>query len=135
MHAQQDPVCKVSLQSIEKSQGSRLCTIVLMSAGFRSRVKDIRQSYPIVCNRNLISFRTAEAINVAAEESYYELMVTCNVRMIDNNEDFFFISRAYNANQVFVYSLQNPERKLYLENLSTNVSIIHDYYNFGTVEI
>lgn len=90
-----------------------------------------------------VSFVTNEAREEIKEsgEKYYELMVYCEAEQFDLNEEEncdeprvlvrFFVSRAYNQNQVFVYSVgkgENPDcclsnGKAYLENLSTNLGI------------
>ena len=60
-------------------------------------------------------------------------MVACYTKAPEKK--VFYISRAYNPNQAFVYVQESSDDKLYLEILSTNVSIIRESYNFDDIEI
>ena len=56
--------------------------------------------------------------------------------MINGNMRMIYISRAYNPNQVFVYSqVEVDTDKFYIENLSTDVNIVHERYYFDNIEI
>lgn len=84
-----------------------------------------------------VSFRTEEALVQSAGESYRERMMICFLRTIDFNiPTSVYISRAYESNQVFVYSQDFLDQKIYLENLVVNVSIVHEplSFNFDDVE-
>jgi hypothetical protein len=56
--------------------------------------------------------------------------------MLDNNTIVkFYVSRAYNPGQVFVYAVNDVSGDIYLEVLCTDVSIVREPYDFGNVEI
>lgn len=61
-------------------------------------------------------------------------MVPCRALTIDDEVETFFISRAYNPNQVFIYIKDVYRNEVYLENLSTNVGTVHERYDFSNVE-
>ena len=46
----------------------------------------------------------------------------------------FYISRAYTSNEIFVYCKNVLDEKLYLENLSVNLSIIDGLNSFDFIE-
>lgn len=88
------------------------------------------------CFQEAITFRTEESrYETSDRNTYYERMVRCYAGMTDGRIQMFLISRAYNPNQVFVYSQNLMDGTVYLENLSIDVSIVHERYNFGSVEI
>lgn len=90
------------------------------------------------CHQNVISFRTDDGKREAAGRSFHEIMVRCDISTIFGVQKEFYISRAYTPNQVFVYSCitdSSGQKKIYPENLSLDISIVHDRYNFGNVEI
>lgn len=122
-------MCRLNLlfMGIENLEGPRLCAIVLMSSYFKEKVKYLREKQPVSCTKRYISFRTVNARDEVAGKLYFEFMAQCDVVMVNGTDGFYFISRAYNSNQVFVYSYNNPDGKLYIENLSTNVNIVDDY--------
>ena len=66
-------------------------------------------------------------------------MIRCYAQRIDDGgREFYHISRAYRPSEVFVYQQEGLDgglNKMYLENLSTHVGIVHELYNFGDVEI
>ena len=62
-------------------------------------------------------------------------MIRCYVTLVNGDDHFFYISRAYNPHQVFVYSVDPTNGDIYLEIMSTDVSIVYELYNFGKVEI
>jgi len=52
-------------------------------------------------------------------------MVTCRaLKVLTDEEVYFYISRAYAKNRVFVYSIDDSGQFLYLENLSFNISVM-----------
>lgn len=82
-----------------------------------------------------ISFKTEEGAQEAADRVYSEFLVPCLATTSDGSEAVFYISRGYNPYQVFVW-IRNPlNMQIYLQNLSTGVSLAHELYNFGNVEI
>lgn len=135
-----DPVCKLNSADYDDNADLRLCSIVFNSSYFKTKVEYIKPMLNKFYYREKISFRTEEGIRKTLHQSdkYYEILLGCGVRMNTGEEKYFYISRAYNPNQVFVYSYMKNHYgrlKLYLENLSLDVSIVHELYNFGNVEI
>ena len=52
-------------------------------------------------------------------------MIYCKSQFLKTKaEAHFYVSRAYKSGQMFVYRYDSQSGKIYLENLSTNVSII-----------
>lgn len=88
------------------------------------------------CRKEKVSFKTEEGVKLAAGKSYYERMTYCYTRsLVDGKElSFEYISRAYRSNEVFVYRRDTSNQKIYLENLSTNVSIADELNSFDFVE-
>ena len=87
------------------------------------------------CFWKKISFRTEEANERAGSQEYSEIMMRCFAKKILSGPQVFYISRAYNPHQTFVYIQDDRDSKFYIHHLSTNVSVVHDRYNFGEVEI
>ena len=132
-----DPICQFNFAgSLEDIKVTRLCAIILQSASFKKKVK-----YPVpdIINRCYlmeVSLRSKEAIEKANKNYYFERMVLCRAPLRDSEEkEYFYISRAYNPNEVFVYTADPRNGRIYLKNLSINVSIVHERYNFGNIEI
>ena len=50
-------------------------------------------------------------------------------------EKTFYVSTAYNPNQVFVSTMNPFDKPLYLRNLIVDVSVVHEPYSFSDVEI
>lgn len=134
-----DPVCKLNSGNFEDNAELRLCSIVLNSTYFKNIVKYVKRTLSKVYYRNIIAFRTDEGLEEAAANSYFkEIMLCCEVITVTGKAKQFYISRAYNPNQVFVYSFSpdsSGRMRLHLENLSIDVSIVQEPYNFGNVEI
>lgn len=82
-------------------------------------------------------FDSAEALWEGADKVYRERMVLCYATLQDSdNLGLYYVSRAYNPNQVFVYTASDPtDGTLRIVNLCTDVSIVHERYNLGDVEI
>lgn len=133
-----DPVCKINIGPIEEDATIRLCSMVFNSSRFKKKVKRVEPVLKWDCSKRIVSFRTEEGLREAGKRLYHEICIRCKVDMIDGDSKEFFISRAYNPNQVFVYSEISDffgNKIMYLKNLSTNVCIIHERYDFGNVEI
>ena len=91
------------------------------------------------CEFRVVSFRTAEAVEYAAGNSFYERMIPCvsrltNARSKKKSLAYFFISRAYTSNHVLVYQFDPSNGNIYLENLSSNVPIVDELNSFDLVE-
>lgn len=106
----------------------------MSSSYFEDKIKELTMVHYTHYFNEEISFRTEEGIEEAFNQSYRENMLQCYVLTVDGYEEMFYVSRAYNPNHVFVYIEDHSNNKFYLENLSTNVSIVHERYNFGSVE-
>jgi hypothetical protein len=109
----------------------------LSSSHFKDRVSQPQEALPVACQREKVSFRRAEALAPTAGKSpYYELMLRCYAQVPNSNTPgLFLVSRAYNPNEVFVYTSDPHSDEIYLDILSTNVSIVHEPYEFGNVEV
>ena len=81
------------------------------------------------CSVIEVSFRTPAAIQLLEEtgqqQPYQERMTRCVSADINdpNRRVSIYLGRGYKANQLYVYQRVKPEGKVYLVNLSTNVSI------------
>jgi hypothetical protein len=86
------------------------------------------------CYYQEVSFQTSDAKREAARTGkYYEWMIYCKAQTVGSNtEAHFYVSRAYKSYEMFVYRAVTPSYAIYLENLSTNVSIVDDA---GTTEL
>lgn len=130
-----DPLCRLVPDELpEQNQHYRLCVAVSRSSYFKSKVLyPGREVYP--CVEMQVSFRTKEALEVA-DDLYYEKMIPCESRYADirRGQSLMYISRAYKSNEVFVYTLDFSDGNIYLENLSTNISIIDEINSFDFVE-
>ena len=122
-----------------KERPFQLCASVLGSTYFADRVQ-----YPSRVSYNTnqdfwytekVFFRTAEGSDEGAAEFYKEFVLPCNADTASEEEEVFYISRAYNPYEVFVFAKDPRNDQLYLENLVTNVSVVHERYHFGHVEI
>lgn len=128
-----DPLCKLILGN---GQHLRFCVAISTSSYFEYIIR-----YPyglnFACFKEKVSFKTTEAIAEAAGKSYYERMIRCRstyIAPLESDTSFLFISRAYLSNAVFVYRENPIDKKIYLENLSTNVSIVDEINSFDFVE-
>lgn len=110
-----------------------------MAISSSSEFKD-KINYPLpnphICEERLVSFRTSEGIKEAAKKYYYERMTLCESTYVNPSlgDSFLYISRAYKSNEVFVYVLDRTDNKIYLENLSTNISVADELNSFDFVE-
>ena len=108
----------------------------MSSSYFKNKVTQPYDAVPVKCKREKVSFRRAEAVEEATGRSYNELMLRCYAVLSDAiTPGSFYISRAYNPNQVLVYTKDLHSDEIYLEILSVNVSTVHEPYDFGNVEI
>ena len=105
------------------NQHYRICMAVCTSSNFR-----YAQHAPQACRKEILSFRNTDVINhhLLVGQSYYERMTICSCKHFSHNVvvDDVYISRAYKSNQVFVYRRDPANKKLFLDNLSTNISIV-----------
>jgi len=111
---------------------------VYRSSYFKDEVDRQRHS-PHPCYKKEVSFRTPEAMKQAADRSYHEQMSLCfsthgRPLQSQKHESFLYISRAYRSNQVFVYRQDREDERIYLENLSYNISIFDELNSFDFVE-
>ena len=108
---------------------------VSRSSYFRGKIR-----YPgqvaYSCDEREISFRTRDARNKAGKKSYRERMIHCHTGYVkpQEGENLLYVSRAYKSNEIFAYSYNPSDAKYYLENLSTDVSIIDELNSFDFVE-
>lgn len=129
-----DPLCRL-ISVGERNQHYRLCVAVSRSSYFKDIIEyPPKEFYP--CELREISFRTAEAIREAGHRRYVERMTLCRSIYVDSDEgdSLIFISRAYISNQVFVYEFDSLDNEVYLENLSTNISIVDELNSFDLIE-
>jgi hypothetical protein len=134
-----DPLCKLVSERITdpNNQHYRFCVAVSRSAYFKDKVKYPPPTSGHGCRERKISFRTEEGVTEVATKSYYERMTPCYLTHVDPREGEsvrLFISRAYLSNQVLVYRRDSADAKIYLENLSTRVSILDELNSFDFVE-
>lgn len=133
-----DPLCKlVSKDPYNfENQYFRLCVAVFRSSYFEDNTVYPEKRNSHACKMKEVSFRTKEALDAANGRSYRERMIFCNSRYVepDNEPIFLYISRAYLSNQVFVYQHDLSDGKIYLENLSTDISIVDELNSFDFVE-
>lgn len=133
-----DPLCKLISGKI--NQHSRLCTAINRSDYFKNKIR-YPNTEPYPCDEQKISFKTAEGVEEAriSGKSYHERMILCLISMFIDREETesftdLFISRAYKSNYVFVY-IRNPSNgKIYLENISSNISVIDELNSFDFTE-
>lgn len=132
-----DPVCRLISKERSDNQHFRLCAIVLTSSYFITRFKYPTRVNAYAVFEDQISFRTTDANLRSVGKEYHERIVVCPVRIIDSSHQTrVYISRAYKSNEVFVYLRDPSDGRLYLENLSVNVGIVHEPFtcNFDDVE-
>ena len=136
-----DPLCKLitSTASDDSSnEHDRFCSKICASSYFSD---DRMAKYSLItatlpCQSIEISFRTLDGIKSAAEETYRELMAPCLCRFLGSIDglNYLYISRAYVSNQILVYNGGHMDGRIYLENLSTHVSIVDEINSFDFVE-
>ena len=110
--------------------------LALKSSHFEGKIKYPRRSHSNICSFHKIAFKTDEAEeDERSKKSYQERMIRCEAHVRDH-EGYtnFYISRGYQPGQVFLY-VSGPPNEVHLENLSANIGIVHEPYNFGDVEI
>ena len=117
------------------NQHLRLCVAVLRSSYFADKIQ-YPENQPSRCYEEEISFRSIEALEEAGTESFYERMTQCYSEFLEPPEDpsDLYISRAYLSNAIFVYRRDPYDDKIYLENVSTNISIVDELNTFNIVE-
>jgi len=122
--------------NLEDDQVFQLCATIFTASYFEGQIEypsHEAENHSFVDEN--ISFRTEEGMEKAAGNSYNELVLECNVNTTKDDQTVFYISRGYNPNQVFAFIKDDFDDDLYLENLFADVSIVHERYNFGEVEI
>lgn len=131
-----DPICK--LISSETHQHYRICVAVHRSSHFKDKLK-----YPPLttnpCFEREVSFKTVQGIKEAAGKPHYERMLLCSSEYAHGQVggkrfSHLYISRAYRSNEVFVYLYDHTDKKIYLENFSTNIAIVDELNSFDFVE-
>lgn len=129
-----DPLCKLVMDdTYNQNQYYRLCVVVSRSSYFKHELP-YPDGWPIhSCEVKELSFRTTAALGEASGMSYYERMTHCTFRDA-TGESYLYISRAYLSSQLFVYLLDPADGKLYLENLSTNISIVDELNSYDFIE-
>jgi len=118
-----DPLCQLIPRDLKYNQKLRICVKALGSSYFEGKLKNYRDALiKDQCYRRKISFQT-EYGKEAARSSYYDWIIDCDATDLRSNSGaIFYVSRAYNSNHVFVYTLSGEN--LYLETLATNMTII-----------
>lgn len=134
-----DPLCKlVSNRLIDpNNQYHRLCVAVSRSSLYAAKIKYPHPGNIRTCDEIEVSFRTKRGSAKAAGVTYYERVVLCYSVLANRRrkkESFLYISRAYKSNQVFLYRFNPSDRKMYLENLMTNINIMDELNSFDFVE-
>ena len=131
-----DPLCKsVSNSKFDpRNQHYRFCVAVSRSAYFENEIM-YPENIPYDCSIQEVSFRTVEGLRETAGRIYHERMMFCSVEYSSllGGGSFLYISRAYRSNEVFVYH-RNSDGMIYLENLSSNVSVADEINSFDFVE-
>lgn len=134
-----DPFCKLISGEVldPNNQHYRFCVAISRSAHFKNKIKYPERAPTFPCNGVEVSFRTADGKSKATGRLYYERMTLCLSKYEDFSDGDFvhlYISRAYRSNQLFVYFRDPLDGHVYLENLSTNLSIIDEFNSFDFVE-
>lgn len=131
-----DPLCKHVTKENVRNHYYRFCVAVARSLHFVDKIR-----YPTIgathdCRKREVSFRTPRAMAQAAEKLFYERMMPCPCVELEPRKEkgFFYISRGYKSNGVFVYYQDLSDEKIYLENLSTNISIVDELNSFDFLE-
>lgn len=109
------------------NQNHRICLSVLGSAYFKGEIAYYSKLHGRNgCYYQKITFQTEDAKREAARSGEYcEWMIYCRAQVISTKaEAHFYISRAYHSNRMFVYRYDLRRSEVYLENLSTHVSIL-----------
>lgn len=131
-----DPLCKQITAGTPGNQHHRLCVAVCRSSYFKNQI-DYPHIITYPCYKEEVSFRTEEGMKKAAGKSYVEQMTRCHsmISGFPEIEDAsIYISRAYLSNTVFVYRRDSNDGKIYLENLSVNISVVDELNSFDFVE-
>lgn len=131
------PLCKVVSEETYdlNNEGQRLCAAVTTSSPFKDKIRYLQfPEHP--CYLETVSFRSEEGVKKSYGKLYRERMTLCHSLFINPlmRESFMYISRAYRSNQVFVYLRDPLDQKIYLENLSINLSVVHELNSFDFVE-
>lgn len=113
-----DPLCK--LVSGEINQYHRFCAAVTRSSYFKFEITHPRRE-PHPCSVEKVFFETTNGVKEAAGKSYWERMTMCY-----STNRLYYISRAYKSNQILVYRRHSSDDKIYLENLSFNISLVDE---------
>ena len=121
-----DPFCKLVSGDDEdpNNQHYRFCVAVSKSSYFKDRLRYPWGTQSFHCEKRQVSFRTPEGKAEAGDSEYFERMTMCQPTPKKNEVITMYISRAYESNKVLVYLLDAPNGRIYLENLSTNVSVV-----------
>ena len=136
MIRENNPVCSLNTGGHENNKGFRLCAQVLKSPYFKDRVRYPSRIQAEACFIEEISFKITEALEEAAQKTYYEQLIFCYAIMKDPYKvEPIYLSRAYNPNQVFVYFEDYSENRFHLKALFTDVGIVHEPYRFNDIEI
>ena len=107
-------------------QSSRICASVLGSTFFSDNVETIpfRHQTSNQCITKEIAFQTEGAIKKSVSLKYQEWMLICEAVKIDSKDKtYYFVSRAYRSNQVFISNSDALDGRVYLVNLSTHIGI------------
>ena len=134
-------MCQLVPNMKHLNQNARLCASVLGSSYFSGKIKlPGSRNNKNRCYLHPISFQTDYGKGIARTERqvYQEWMIQCKAddaihhRARRSKQTHFYISRAYNSNELFVYRIHsiNGHQRAYLENVSTRISIV-DTENVG----
>jgi hypothetical protein len=101
---------------------------VLNSLYFRDKIRySPKSDFIYGCKKMEVSFRTEDAIANANDKYYEEWMLWCLAESIESDtQTEYFVSRAYRPNNVFVFTRDYSSREMYLENLSSGISVVID---------
>lgn len=118
-----DPICKLAKRY---ERHSRLCTVIFNSSLLAEKVRetDTTKVLDDECSWLEITFETPEA-KQKARQRYFEWMVKCKaVSITTQNEQHYYISRAYRPDTVLVYDANYASQgKLFLIDACTNINI------------
>jgi len=79
------------------------------------------------CKKMEVSFQTDDARTKVGDAYYEEWMLWCLAEPIEiDAQAEYFVSRASHPNHVFTYARDFETSEMYLENLSTGISVVVD---------
>ena len=135
-----DPMCKLLTADSRDSinQHYRFCVAISRSLFYEDEFL-YPMRMPQLCSLRKISFRRREVAKKVTKKlsGYFERVTLCRSQHPGpsrKDDTQLFISRAYMSDRIFVYRLDPTSNRLYLENLSINVSIVDELNSFELPE-